>query len=110
MAYKKDALLNLGMVDPNQFTNTTGMVDYNRILESANNNGKGGFSSTTQGAANHIYGSAMDKQKSMSDFNSATINPAPLVNTGDVDLNSWTHKIKRRHELGKQHEEMKKEL
>ena len=102
MAYKKNALLNLGMVDPNQFTNTTGMVDYNRILESANNNGKGGFSSITQGAANHIYGSAMDKQKSMSDFNSATINPnPPLLNLEDKTKGVWEKSLHNRRKFHK---------
>ncbi len=111
MAYKKDALPNLGMVDPTKFINPIGMVNPNRVAEipAASNTGnptiRPVFDDTTQGAANYAFGPEMDRQKSMSSYNSA-----PLVKTGDVDLNSWAHKIKRRHELGKQHEEMKKEL
>ena len=33
-----------------------------------------------------------------------------LVKTGDVDLNSWAHKIERKNELRKKHEKLKKEL
>ena len=116
MAYKKNALPNLGTVDPTKFINPIGMVNPNRVAEipAASNTGnptiRPVFDDTTQGAANYIYGSQMDKQKSMSNFNSAPINPAPLVKIGDVDLNSWAHTIKRRNELRKQHEEMKKEL
>tara|TARA_Y100000356_G_C11120444_1_gene214468 strand:+ start:31 stop:381 length:351 start_codon:yes stop_codon:yes gene_type:complete len=116
MAYKKDALLDLGTVDPTKFINPIGMVNPNRVAEipAASNTGnpttRPVFDDITQGAANYIYGSQMDKQKSMSNLSSAPINPAPLVKTGDVDLNSWAHKIERKNELRKKHEKLKKEL
>tara|TARA_Y100000004_G_scaffold133126_1_gene150324 strand:+ start:730 stop:1065 length:336 start_codon:yes stop_codon:yes gene_type:complete len=111
MAYKKDALPNLGMVDPTKFINPMGMVNPNRVAEipAASNTGnptiKPVFDDATQGAANYAFGPEMDRQKSMSSYNSA-----PLVKTGDVDLNSWAHTIERRHKLRQKHNKMKREL
>tara|TARA_B100000214_G_C23936638_1_gene613499 strand:+ start:192 stop:521 length:330 start_codon:yes stop_codon:yes gene_type:complete len=105
MAYKKNALLNLGMADPNQFTNTTGMVDYNRILQQnnlANNEERGRFSSTTQAAADDLFGTAINKQKSMSDMNSATLNSnPPLFNLEDKPKGVWEKGLYNRRKFHK---------